>query len=112
MRSGRDRPDGVPGEDREPLVLGEALAAVGAELGLPSLRALDALSERWPELVGPALAAHARVRSLRAGVLTIAVDDSPWATELRYLHDQLRSRFDEVMGAEVVREVRVVVERA
>ena len=111
MRSGRGRPDGVPGEEREPMALGDAVAAVGAELGLPSPHALDALSGRWPELVGPALAAHARVRSLRAGVLTIAVDDAPWATELRYLHDQLRARFDEVMGADVVREVRVVVER-
>jgi predicted nucleic acid-binding Zn ribbon protein len=112
MRSGRGRPDGVPGEEREPTSLGDAVAAVGAELGLPSPHALDALSGRWSELVGPALAAHARVRSLRAGVLTIAVDDAPWATELRYLHDQLRARFDEVMGADVVREVRVVVERA
>ena len=93
------------------MVLGDAVAAVGAELGLPSREALDALSGQWPELVGAALSAHARVRSLRAGVLTIAVDDAPWATELRYLHDQLQARFDEVMGVGVVREVRVVVER-
>ena len=91
--------------------LGEAVAAVGSELGLPSPAALDALGGRWAELVGPLVAAHARVRSLRAGVLTIVVDDAPWATELRYLDAVLRARLDDVVGGGVVREVRVVVDR-
>ena len=91
--------------------LGEAVAAVGSELGLPPMAALDAVGARWSELVGPAVAEHARVRSLRGGVLTIAVDDAPWATQLRYLDETLRDRLADVVGAGLVREVRVVVER-
>jgi predicted nucleic acid-binding Zn ribbon protein len=106
----RRRPPGVPGEEREPVALADALVAIGEELGLADPVAIGALADRWEEVVGPAVAHHARLRSLRGGVLTIAVDAAPWATELRYLEDALRTRVAEVAGADVVRSVRVVVE--
>jgi predicted nucleic acid-binding Zn ribbon protein len=87
----------------------EALAEVSAELGLPAPGVLEPLTARWSEVVGPQVAAHARVQSLRRGVLTIAVDGAPWATELRYLDDELRSRVAAIVGPDAVRQVRVVV---
>jgi predicted nucleic acid-binding Zn ribbon protein len=90
--------------------LADPLAAVSAELGLPDPSSVGALTTHWADVVGPAVAPHARVRSLRGGVLTIAVDAPPWATELRYLEETLRARVAEVTGADVVREVRVVVD--
>ena len=79
------RPE-VPGEDVAPVPLGEAIAAVGE-----------------------AIAAHARIRSLRRGVLTIAVDAAPWATQLRYVETEIVARATVALGAEV-REARIVVE--
>ena len=106
----RRRARGVPGEPDDPTALGDALAAVGAELGLSDPGALSALSARWSEVVGPDVAPHARFRSLRAGVLTVGVDSGPWATQLRFLETTLRERVADVVGADVVQSVRVVVE--
>jgi len=106
------RPDRrrATGPDDDPTSVGEALGSVSAELGLPDPVATGALADRWEEVVGAVIAPHARLRTLRNGVLTIAVDAAPWATELRYQEDMLRRRVEEVTGHDVVRSVRVVVD--
>jgi predicted nucleic acid-binding Zn ribbon protein len=105
----RGRPD-VPGEEVPPVAVGEALAEIGAQLGLPPPGVLGPLLAQWPNVVGASVSEHARIRSLRRGVLTIAVDAAPWATELRYLEHELRTRAAAIIGADAVREVRVVVD--
>jgi predicted nucleic acid-binding Zn ribbon protein len=104
------RPTGVPGEEIDVTTVADPLARVSAELGLPDPASVGALTTRWIDVVGPGVAPHARVRSLRGGVLTIAVDASPWATELRYLEETLRERIAEVTGTDSVRSIRVVVD--
>ena len=93
-----------------PTPLSDALRAVGEELGLPDPGLVASLNEDWPAVVGPAVAAHARPRSLRGGVLTVAVDAPPWATQLRYLEGEIRARLVEISGNDVVNTVRIVVE--
>ena len=101
----------MPGEpEPDPVRLGDALAAIGDELGLADPRVVGILAGRWPEVVGVAVAGQARLRSLRGDVLTIAVDSGAWATQLRYLHDDLLRRIAGLVGDGVIREVRVVVE--
>ena len=96
-------------DDPEPV--GEALAAVARDLGLPDPKVLRALHARWTELVGEQLANHARPLSLLDGVLTIEVEDPAWATPLRYLSETLKERSEVLLGEGSVRSVRVVVER-
>jgi hypothetical protein len=91
-------------EDPGPRKIGEALDRV-----VPGGRAFTVLLERWPELVGEGLAARTRPSGLHATTLVIAVDDPAWATQLRYLQSDLMTRFDEVIGAGLVTEIRVVV---
>jgi len=63
---------------------------------------------RWEEAVGPALAANVRPVRLEHGTLLVEVDDPAWATQVRFLHDDLRSKLADVTGVEVVQiEVRV-----
>ena len=100
----------APGPDDDPVSVRDALGTLGRELGLPEPGELGGLTEHWAEVVGPEVADHARLRSLRAGVLTIAVDAAPWATELRYQEDTIRRRVAEVTGVDLVRSVRVVVD--
>ncbi|MDZ4826939.1 MAG: DUF721 domain-containing protein [Actinomycetota bacterium] len=95
--------------NRDPIPLGDAVAEFGRDLGLPDPRVLAALMDAWPELVGPALAEHVEVRSVRDGVCTIAVDDAVWATELRYREAELLRRVREVCGGSPVASIRVVV---
>ena len=97
--------------DDAPTPLADALSEVGAELGLPDPGLVGVLTERWPEVVGDGIAAHAHPRDLRDGTLTIAVDAPPWATELRYLETDICARFRAITGQDAIQRVRVVVER-
>jgi predicted nucleic acid-binding Zn ribbon protein len=95
--------------DDEPVRLADALAAVGAELGLSPGNAHGELDAHWQEVVGDDVAAHARLVSVRDGVLTVAVDDSIWATQLRYLETAVVKRATAVIGAGRVTSLRVRV---
>jgi predicted nucleic acid-binding Zn ribbon protein len=100
----------TPGrDDRDPTPFAAPLAAVRAELGLPDPDAIERLRAAWPEVVGADLADHTRIRTLREGVLTVAVDAPLWATPLRYQLGEVAKRATAV-GATTVREVHVVVD--
>jgi predicted nucleic acid-binding Zn ribbon protein len=88
----------------------DALAEIGAELGLADPKAVSAISASWPDVVGSAIAQHARIRSLRGTVLTIGVESGGWATELRYLEHDVLARIDAIVGPGVVTEMRVAVD--
>lgn len=63
---------------------------------------------RWEEAVGTALAANVRPVRLEHGALLVEVDDPAWATQVRYLADDLIARLAEVTGVAVDRiDVRV-----
>jgi predicted nucleic acid-binding Zn ribbon protein len=93
----------------EPVPLSEAIAIVGRELGLPSPDVVATLTARWAEIVGPAVAAHAHVRSVRDGECVIEVDGPVWATQLRYGASDLVERVNERCGEGSVTSVKVVV---
>lgn len=94
----------------EPVPIGDALAEVGSELGLPDPAVLAVLHARWTELVGENAARHARLRSLREGVLLVAVDAPAWATQLRYLEPDVLRQSAALVGAGAVQKMRVIVD--
>jgi hypothetical protein len=100
----------VPGETGDPIPVGDAAAMVSAELGLAEPRVHARLVAAWSDIVGPTLGAHSRVRALRDGVLEIVVDSPAWATELRYLADDLIQRVSRLVGPGVVTAVRASVD--
>jgi predicted nucleic acid-binding Zn ribbon protein len=100
------RPD--PRSD-EPIPLRDSLAEVSADLGLPEPDALAFLIQKWESLVGPDVAPHCRLTSLRDGVLRVTVDTAPRGTQLRYLEGELVERAASLVGDDVVRELRVRV---
>jgi predicted nucleic acid-binding Zn ribbon protein len=81
----------------------------GADLGLADPGVIATLAERWVDVVGPAIAPNARLRSLRGSTLTIAVESGAWATQLRYLESELLARITAIVGADAIDAVRVVV---
>ena len=93
----------------EPRPLRDSLAEVSADLGLPEPDALAFLIQEWESLVGPDVAPHCRLTSLRDGVLRVTVDTAPRGTQLRYLEGDLVERAASLVGADVVRELRVRV---
>ena len=95
--------------NQEPVPIADALAAVRAELGLPADDVLTTLDRRWAEIVGAEVAAHATLLAVRDGVVSIAVDSSPWATQLRYLEAALIERANATIGRDVVYAITVRV---
>jgi predicted nucleic acid-binding Zn ribbon protein len=91
------------------MALGDALAEVGAELGLADPQVVGVLSGRWADVVGENIAENTRLRALRGTTLTIAVESGAWATQLRYLEADVLARIAAIVGSGVVTDVRVVV---
>lgn len=69
------------------------------------LREQDALSA-WPQIVGPAIAAHSDAVALAQGVLLIGVDSSVWAQELSMLRPKILAAFEERLGPGHIRNLR------
>jgi predicted nucleic acid-binding Zn ribbon protein len=93
----------------DPMPLADALAAVGAELGLPPGNPMGELDEHWHDVVGDDVAAHAHLDSVRDGTATITVDGPIWATQLRYLERTIVERATALLGPGVVTAVKVRV---
>jgi predicted nucleic acid-binding Zn ribbon protein len=93
----------------EPISLSASLDGVLRSLRGGAGRAeVGGVFGRWDEAVGAAVAAHARPVRLADGVLLVEVDDPAWATQLRFLDDDLRGRLADVTGVRVERlDVRV-----
>ena len=96
-------------EDHDPMPIADALAAVRAELGLPAGDVLSTLDSRWAEIVGADVATHARLVAVRDGVISVAVDSPPWATQLRFLEATLIERANTVIGRDAVYAITVRV---
>jgi predicted nucleic acid-binding Zn ribbon protein len=101
-------PDGGEGDDPRPV--SASLDQVTRALGAPRAQVLASLFSRWEQLVGCEIAAHARPRSLRGGVLAISVDQPAWATQLRFLAGDLLARIHAETDAAEITEIRIGVE--
>ena len=61
------------------------------------------IRREWPSLVGPQISHRAQPRDLRAGTLTVVVDNSPWLQELTLRERELLSCLQGRYGAESIR---------
>jgi predicted nucleic acid-binding Zn ribbon protein len=91
--------------------LRDALAAVGKELGLTPASAQGVLEAALARVLGPSVAAHARVRGVRRGVCTIEVDGPAWATPVRYAADAFQKAANAGLETPAIASVNVVVNR-
>ena len=96
-----------------PRRLGAALDQVTA--GLAPATTLARVQARWPDAVGPTIAAEAEPVSEREGVVTVACESAVWAQELDLLGPDLVGRLNTSLGAPAaggpVRRLRVVAAR-
>lgn len=108
--TGRRRRDDVGRP--EPLGIGRILGDLQSRRGWARRLAGTAVIDRWEEVAGAEVAAHAEPVRIAGGVLVVRVEDPGWAVQLQYLRASLRDRANAVLGDEVVRSVQVVVGRA
>jgi predicted nucleic acid-binding Zn ribbon protein len=76
---------------------------------VPLASTLSTVFASWPDMVGESVAQHSRPRSLRDGVLVVAVDEPAWATQLRWLEADLLARLEAVLGPGQVARIEVRV---
>jgi predicted nucleic acid-binding Zn ribbon protein len=92
-----------------PRRIGETLDALTKRLGLAPPDSLSKVFAGWDGLVGVLLASHIRPVGLRDGVLTVEVTEPAWATQLKFLGDDLIRRVNEQVGVGTVSELAVRV---
>jgi len=94
--------------EREPRSLGDGLDTLMRSLRASSSASVGGVFGRWAEAVGPAVAAHARPRRLDGRRLVVEVDEPGWATQLRFLDQEIKQRLETVAGVTIdAIEVRV-----
>jgi predicted nucleic acid-binding Zn ribbon protein len=106
QQSGDDPVDGVEGVRP----ISESVARLARQLGLGDSLGLSAVFGRWDEVVGAVLAAHTKPERLRDGELVIIVDESSWATEVRFMTDTIIEKCNREAGRIMVDRVIVRVE--
>jgi len=94
--------------DDGPIPIAESLAKVASRLTKADLRGLGALLDGWEDVVGAQIARHATPIRLLDGVVTVAVDEPAWATQLRLVAGKLKGPLGAVAGCQIDR-VEVVV---
>jgi len=100
-----------PNAERDPQRLGPSLDKFARRFGTSSAGSLSGLFERWEELVGTSIAAHAKPISLKAGHLRVEVDSAAWATQLKYMTSELVERCCAELGAGAVKQIDIHVAR-
>ena len=87
----------------------DGLDHVLASLGAPSVDAITAVMDAWPEVVGEGLAGHCPARSVEHGRLVVNVDDPAWADRLAWSERPVLARLEAVVGPGVVDHLDVRV---
>ena len=81
-------------DDPQPIRVG--LERFFRHLGAPPVDVVATLTDRWSEIVGPALAGRTRPLELVDGVLTVGCDDGAWASQIGWMEAQVIDRFSAV----------------
>ena len=102
----------LPGAPAAPTQVGSSLDRVLKGLGVPSTVAgVEVVFERWPDVVGAAMAARTRPVTISRDTLVVGCDDPALATHVRFLEPQLVARLGELAGGRRITRVEVRVER-
>lgn len=98
---------GARPDDRDPQLIGNVLHRLVEERGWRSELDVHALIGRWPELIGPANAAHCRAEAFEDGVLTVRTSSTAWAVQMRNIAPAVVARINDQLGGDVVTRVLV-----
>jgi hypothetical protein len=91
---------------KRPMVeLSRVLAGVLEQAGLSHLPHEQKLRKNWEALLGPRASAIASLEGLKGWVLRVRVESAVWRQELSFQRESIRKRANEILGAELVKEV-------
>ena len=91
--------------------IGQTIPRVFEELGLGAASRAMALQQRWAEIVGPEVAAHAVPDVLRGRTLDVTADTSAWCHELQLRTEELLGALRAALGDDAPEALRFRVGR-
>jgi predicted nucleic acid-binding Zn ribbon protein len=97
-------------DDRDPATVADALIALVADRGWQAATSIGRIWGEWASLVGPTLAAHVKPEAFdrTTGRLTLRADSTAWATQVRMLSTQLRTRLQGEIPGGVLQDITVL----
>ncbi|MFJ3922469.1 DUF721 domain-containing protein [Streptomyces sp. NPDC090022] len=98
---------GARADGRDPMPLMAALDRLRTERGWEMPMAVAGVMERWPDIVGPEIAAHCVPERYEDRELAVRCDSSAWAAQLKLLAPQLVARLNKELGQGTVRLIKV-----
>ncbi|XVX20301.1 DUF721 domain-containing protein [Actinomycetota bacterium] len=93
---------------RDPELIGDQVDQLVSDRAWKVDVAAGSVMGRWPQIVGPDIAAHSQPVSFERGVLTVRAESTAWATQLRLLESTLIGRIDDEAGKGTVTELKIV----
>ncbi|WP_082221103.1 DUF721 domain-containing protein [Luteipulveratus halotolerans] len=93
---------------RDPLAVGDQVDRLVRDRDWRVDVAAGAVMGRWLEIVGPDVASHATPTQFQDSILTVRADSTAWATQLTWMSSTILGRMEEIVGAGVVVELKVV----
>lgn len=97
-----------PGAGRDPKSLDAVMNRLVAGRGWKEPIAVGSVLGKWPEIVGPEIAAHCVPENFEGTVVRVRTDSTAWSTQLRLLVPQILAKIDAELGRGIVTEIRVV----
>ena len=98
-------------DEEDPKPLRPSLDRLARRVGAPETSALTTVFAHWEDAVGAAVADHAQPLSLHGTTLVVGVDEAGWATQLRYLANDVLARLATAAGTPVADRLEVRVTR-
>jgi len=93
----------------DPIALSESLEHLLNALGAPPADLLSTIFGQWESIVGAEVALHCRPVALDGDRLVVEAADAAWASELKWLSEQLLQRIAETSSGDRLTEVTVKV---
>jgi hypothetical protein len=101
----------LPGTPSPPVRLADTLDRVLGRLGAPGRAGIEVVFDRWPEVVGEAMAGRTRPVAIDGEALVVACDEPALATHVRFLEAHLVTRVTELAGSRQIARIEVRVDR-
>lgn len=93
--------------DRDPHLVGEEVDRLVASRAWDAEVQVGSVVGRWPQIVGPDVAANVEVVAFEGTVLTVRARSTAWATQMRLLLSTVLARIEQTVGEGLVTEIHV-----
>jgi predicted nucleic acid-binding Zn ribbon protein len=88
--------------------ISQVLGGLLDRAGLGHLVYEEKLRGNWASLMGPKASGIAKLESLKGWTLKVRVESATWRNELHFQRDAIRKRANEILGAELVKDIQLV----